>query len=113
MFNKRLLFTPKIMEMFNDFEKACDMAFPLVANIVWGSRGYFFPCYGMLKMHEDNYMHALCAVPGHYEERYALYKKLLQEGYKPVMSKDSGQFEGESPENLAVRLLPAVKYAWK
>jgi glycosyltransferase involved in cell wall biosynthesis len=113
MFNKQVLFTSRIMEMFKDYRNAYDMAFPLVANLVWGSRGYFFPCYGMLKMHPDSSVHSLCAVPGHYDERYSLFKKLLQEGYRPVISEDSDRFERESPEHRAVRVLPAVKHAWK
>jgi len=114
MFNKQVLFNPKILNMPPpDFPKADDMGFSLIAALECGSRSYYLPSYGMLKFHKQNVKEALYNRPGHYEDLYGLYKLLLNNGYKPVLSRSSSQsVNKDSPEQRAVQVLPAVKHPW-
>jgi len=117
MFNKRILSSPKILNMPpSNFPKADDMAFSLIAALEFGSRSYYLPSYGMLKFHEQRDEAALYDRSGHYEDLYAFYKFLLNSGYRPVLSKLSRQSVSEhyedSPEFRAVQILPVVKHSW-
>jgi len=114
MYNNRIL-TPRVLEriMRPDFGKGNDMIFPLVAAMECGSRVYFLPCCGMFKFHRQQTKAALCQQPGHYEARYAYYKLLLEEGYRPVLSRLSSRFANRnSPEQRAVRELRVRKHPW-
>jgi glycosyltransferase involved in cell wall biosynthesis len=113
MFRKQVLLHPRILNLAQGFPQADDMAFPLVAALVWGSRSFFLPSYGMLTMHHEASRHELYEAPGHQQDMYAQFKALWQEGYEPVLSRDLEETSGrEHPTRLAVRRLPAVQYRW-
>jgi hypothetical protein len=114
MFNKQILLNQKILDVVRplDYPQANDMAFSLIAALEFGSRGYFLPSYGMLKIHQQYTKVALNAETGHYDDRYALYKSLFNSGYEPVLSRLSAKSNKDTPEWRAVQLLPAVKHQW-
>jgi glycosyltransferase involved in cell wall biosynthesis len=113
MFNKQILLNARIMDLSRGFPKADDMAFPLVAALEWGSRSYFLPSYNMLEFHYEYNRNSLYEVSGHTQALYDQYNSLLKEGYQPVLSRNpANSSSGETPEQYAVRLLPAVKYCW-
>jgi hypothetical protein len=113
MFNKGILLSQRILNLADEFPRADDMAFGPVASREWGSKCYYVPSYGKLTMHEDHRIHALYAVPKHYDDLYSQYKGLIREGYCPVLSRfqqDPGL--AEHPEWRAVRMLPHSKVLW-
>jgi hypothetical protein len=114
MFHKELLATPGIMSISPEFPKADDMAFSLLAALQWGSRSYYLPSYGMLKLHQDHSLQPLYSVSGHYDDLYSQFKSLLRKGYPPVLSREPHPpLKGEAPEQQATRVLPREKYHWK
>jgi glycosyltransferase involved in cell wall biosynthesis len=114
MFNKQILLNARIMDLSRGFPNADDMAFPLIAALEWGSKSYFLPSYNMLEIHYEYNRNSLYEVSGHTQALYAQYNSLLKEGYQPVLSRNlTNSSSGETPEQYAVRLLPAVKYCWR
>lgn len=114
MFNKKIVLSERIQNMFRDTGRADDMAFPIVANLEWGSRSFYLPSNGMLEMHDQHAgIAALNAVPGHYTDLYAKYKDLLDEGYRPVIAGTSCQcIDADSPPIRAARRLTVRSYPW-
>jgi hypothetical protein len=114
MFSKRILLSPRVLEMSRDFPRADDMAFPLIAAMEWGSRSYFVPSYSMLKMHDQGVVDSLNTRASHYEELYSQYKNLLKQGYQPVLERndDAGPEFGASARRAAGKL-PIVTFSWK
>jgi hypothetical protein len=114
MFNKQILLNQRILDVVRplDYPQATDMAFSLIAALEFGSRGYFLPSYGMLKIHQQYTKGALNAETGHYHDRYALYKSLFSSGYEPVLSRLSAKSSRDTPEWRAAQLLPAVRNQW-
>jgi hypothetical protein len=113
MFNKGILANSRILNMSEGFSKADDMAFPLIAALEWGSRRYFLPSHNMLKMHDQGVINPLNKNHGHYDELYAQYRLLLDEGYQPVLAGIDPSSEADSPERRAARSLPLLTLPWK
>ena len=114
MFRKPVLLNQRVLEVATrpKFPKAYDMGFSLIAAVEYGSRRYYLPSYGMLKIHKQYTQGALSARSGHYDDRYALYKSLFNSGYEPVLSRLSAKSSRDTPEWRAAQLLPAVKHQW-
>lgn len=114
MFSKRILLSPRLMEMSRDFPRADDMAFPLIASMEWGSWSYFVPSYSMLKMHDQGVVDSLNTRESHYEELYSQYRRLLEQGYQPVLARnDYSSQDLSSAARRAVGKLPIATFSWK
>ncbi len=114
MFNKQVLSQKLLRRIISPpFPEADDMGFSLIAALECGSRSYYLPSYGMLGFHKDCTKGALYNRAGHYDDLYAFYKSLLNEGYKPVLSRLPSRFaECDLPSHWAVRAVPVVKHPW-
>jgi hypothetical protein len=114
MFNRETIMTPRLLQvvMRPEYVEATDMAFSLIAAIETGSRSYYLPSYGMLKFHREYKKEALTGKDGHYDARHALYKSLLKDGYRPVLSKACSRENREGPAWKAGQKLLAMKHKW-
>jgi hypothetical protein len=89
-----------------------DLGFPMAAFLEHGSESYFLPSYRMIRFHIQNRHKALNAYPGRADNLLALYKEMLANGYKPVLSRLSPQEYETSNEKRAVELLEKYKSLW-
>ena len=114
MFNKQIL-TPNVLKGVmptGEYSRADDMAFSLAAYLEHQSQTYYLPSYGMIEYHVQSKKNALYAQNGHYTDLYALYKAMLNRGYKPVMSRSSSLANNVTPEKKVVELIEQEKFSW-
>jgi hypothetical protein len=108
MFNKRILFHPAVMDLKPEHHASDSAWFPWVTSMALGSRKFYLPSHGMLRVHPESKVGALAAVPGFRKGQYAAYKRMWKLGYTPVMASPRHQ-RGDSPEAVAARdLRPEV-----
>ncbi len=88
MFNKTTVMHPRILDMTPEFKKSDDMGFSLIANLTNKSQVYYFPSWQRLKFHDtEKNNHAISKEKKYFDNIYAVWKSLWQEGYKPVLER--------------------------
>jgi len=78
-----------------------DMALGLLSNLLWNGITYAMPMYGRVDFHRDFQKNALHHKPNFYASRLAMYKQMLNDGYKPVITREP--LADDSPEMLLIR----------
>jgi hypothetical protein len=115
--NRRLLLDHQVLDMAmqrNQNEAiVSDMGFPLMASLVHGSRCHYFPAWNKIGFHSQAHKGAIYQVPGRHRDLLALFKRLYQSGYKPVLSRIRELSEPEAERvTWAAETLPAKVYSW-
>ena len=114
MYNRQIL-TPNVLKWVmptGEYSRADDMAFSLAAYLEHQSNSYYLPSYGMIEFNVQSKNNALYAQREHYSNLYALYKRMLNRGYKPVISRLSSLASESTPEKKAVELLEQQTFSW-
>jgi len=77
-----------------------------------GSRKFYMPSYGMLRIHPEAQRGALTALPGFRAGQYAGYKRMWKRGYVPVLATERHQGKTDSPEAVAAKTLRVEIDQW-
>jgi len=113
MFNKSILFHPMVADMSRGDERIQDYLFPVIAAMELGTQVYFVPSYQMLKFHHQKRIGAICEKPGFNIAAVSLLKSLINNGYKPLLTREQELFnDPSSPEAKAAKLGPRSEYPW-
>jgi glycosyltransferase involved in cell wall biosynthesis len=113
MFNKKILLNPEMLEILPEFQFADTAWFPWIPTILYGSRKFFFPAFGMLKFHKEKHKGAL-----HMQKDYEIFifkarKFMLEHGYLPVLSRlPQNKWVEGSAEYFASTNIKVVKRPW-
>jgi len=78
-----------------------DMALGLLSNLLWNGTTYAMPMFGRVDFHREFQKNALHRKPDFYPSRLAMYKQMLNHGYKPVITREP--YADDSPETLLIR----------
>jgi hypothetical protein len=109
MFNKRTLLHPSIMDLKPEDQASDSGWFPWLTTLVHGTRKYYMPSHGMLKVHPESKIGGLTALRGFREGQYAAFKRWWKLGYKPVLS---FPHDPDSPEVSAAREFRREERKW-
>lgn len=103
MFNKELIFDARAQRhlILRATPAAADMAIGLLSNMLWGGSTYAMPMYGRGNFHAEHKKHALHEQPNFLHNRFSLYKRMLKDGYQPVITR--GKLTEDSPEMQLIR----------
>ena len=112
MFNKRILYHPAVLTLAEEFPRSDSAWFPWVTSMALGSRKFYVPSFGMLRIHRESTRDALSNLPGFRAGQYAAYKQMWKRGYVPVLATERHQGRSDSPEALAARTLRLEIDAW-
>ena len=83
--------------------------FPWLTTLVHGTRKYYMPSHGMLRVHPESKIGGLTALRGFREGQYAAFKRWWKLGYKPVLSFPHAP---DSPEASAAREFRPEERKW-
>ena len=113
MFAKRILFESSILDLPPEHFRSDSSWFPWLTAMKLGTRKYYFPSYGRLRVHAEHEHAALDLSPGFRTELYAAYKRMWKRGYQPVLSRLADEPLAEaSPAMRAARSLPSETSLW-
>lgn len=113
MFDKRILLHPAVLDQPPERHFSDSSWFPWVTAMELGSRKYYFPSYGRLRIHEQHRHAALGELPGFRARLYATYKEMWRRGYTPVLGRAvKPGLADDSPEARAARSLPRETDPW-
>jgi len=112
MFNKRILFHSGLLDLAEEFHRSDSTWFPWLTSMKLGSRKFYMPSYGMLRIHAEARRGALTDQPGFRAGQYAGYKKMWKRGYVPVLATERHQGKTDSPEAVAARTLRVEIDPW-
>lgn len=87
-----------------------DMALGLLSNLLWNGATYAMPMYGRVDFHREFQNNALHHNPGFYPSRLAMYKRMLNDGYKPVITREA--YADDSPEMRLIRRQAPKVRSW-
>ncbi len=90
--------------------EADDMTLGLLPNLLWNGATYAMPMYGRADFHPDFQKNALHHKPNFYPNRLAMYKQMLHDGYKPVITREP--LADDSPEMLLIRQQEPKARSW-
>jgi glycosyltransferase involved in cell wall biosynthesis len=109
MFNKKILYDERILRCAMKYQFADTAWFPWLPSIIFGTKKYYFPSFGMLRFHKERKKNAICLRPGY--DRYILKmrKKMLKSGYKPVLSK---RLNKHYINEAVLKQLPIITKPW-
>ena len=114
MFNKNILMHPNMLNIPREYKFADTAWFPWIPNIIFGTRKYYFPSFRMLKFHKQKTLNALCKQDGYDDFIFLARNKMLDMGYKPVLSRShSMKFKSGSPEERASKTIPIITRKWR
>jgi len=107
MFNKQILAHPRIMNLKAEDQASDSGWFPWLTTLVHGTRKYYMPSHGMLKVHPESKIGGLTALKGFRKGQYAAFKRWWKLGYQPVLASPHAP---DSPEMTAAReLRPEIR----
>ncbi len=109
MFNKQILMHPRIMNLKAEDHASDSGWFPWLTTLVHGTRKYYMPSYGMLRVHPESKIGGLTALKGFRKGQYAAFKRWWKLGYQPVLASPHAQ---DSPEMTAAKELRAEVREW-
>jgi len=112
MFNKQILFHPAILNLPEEFHRSDSAWFPWLTAMELGSRKFYLPSYGMLRVHPESMRSALASLPGFRDGQYAAYKRMWKRGYTPVLATERHQGRTDTPEARAAQSLRTETDAW-
>lgn len=114
MFSKNIIMHPNILNLTpTEFPKAYDMTFSLEANKNFDSNVYYFPATGKLGQHADKIKHSLALTKNYEKDKFAVFKKYLQNGYEPVLSHlPQKKTVNTSPEQKAIKAIKPERHEW-
>ena len=113
MFRKRILFHPAMLDQGPEGARSDSSWFPWIAAMELGSRKYYLPTHGRLRVHAEHRHAALGDIPGFRTELYAAYKRMWRRGYRPVLGRTGAERVPDgSPERRAARSLPSETDLW-
>lgn len=112
MFSKRILFHPAMLDLPEESHRSDSAWFPWVPAMELGSRKFYMPSYGMLRVHPESSRDALSNLPGFRAGQYAAYKRIWKRGYVPVLATERHQGRTDSPEARAARTLRTETDEW-
>jgi len=113
MLNKRILLHPDMLDIPLAYKFADTAWFPWIPAIVHGTRKYYFPSFGMLQFHKEQYRASISRRDGYEKFIFSARKAMLDRGYKPVLSRSPSQrWRAGSPEQYAAQTLPIVTWPW-
>jgi hypothetical protein len=112
MFRKRLLLHPALLDLPEELHRSDSTWFPWLPAMELGSRKYYMPSHGMLRVHPESRKHALASLPSFRAEQYAAYRKMWKRGYMPVLATERHRGRTDSPEARAARTLPTEVDDW-
>jgi hypothetical protein len=112
MFNKELILDARAQRYLSFREKtpAGDMALGLLSNMLWKGDTYAMPMYGRVAFHDEYTKNALHIRPSAYSTRGKLYKSMLQDGYKPLITREA--LADDSPEMKLIKRAEPTVYPW-
>ena len=97
MFNKELILNARAQRLLVlRAMPAADMVIGLLSNMLWGGCTYAMPMYKRANFHAEHKKHALHEQPVFLRDRLSLYKRMLNDGYQPVITR--GELREDSPE---------------
>ena len=109
MFNKGLLLHPSIMNLGPENHASDSGWFPWMTSLELGTRKYYMPSYGMLRIHPESRIGGLTALAGFRKGQYGSFKRWWKRGYKPVMASPHAP---DSPEATAAREIGPEVREW-
>jgi hypothetical protein len=112
MFNKHILFNPAVADLPAEHHRSDSAWFPWVTAMELGSRKFYMPSYGLLRMHPEYRHAALAHGPGFRAGQYAAYRRMWKRGYVPVMASERQRGRTDTPEAIAARTLRPEVDAW-
>jgi hypothetical protein len=112
MFNKQILFHPALANLPPELHRSDSAWFPWLTSMELGSRKYYMPSHGLVRMHPDRTKGALASLPNFRREQYASYKRMWKRGYTPVLATERHRGRPDSPEARAARTLRPETDAW-
>lgn len=112
MFAKQILFHPTLLNLPEEFHRSDSAWFPWLTAMELGSRKYYMPSHGMVRVHAESAKAALGSLPGFRAGQYAAYKRMWKRGYTPVLATDRHRGRTDSPEARAARTLRREVDAW-
>jgi hypothetical protein len=113
MFRKRILFHPAILDLTPERLGSDSSWFPWVTAMELGSRKYYLPTHGRLRVHAEHRLASLSHLPGFQVELHQACKRMWKQGYVPVLGRTGDQRVPEgSPERRAARRLPSETDLW-
>lgn len=112
MFNKELILDARAQRYltFREMIPAGDMALGLLSNMLWHGTTYAMPMHGRVEFHPEFQKNALHVRPNFYPEITRLYKLMLRNGYKPLITRES--LADDSPEMKLIRRAEPTVYPW-
>jgi hypothetical protein len=113
MFRKRILFHPAILDLTPERLQSDSSWFPWVTAMELGSRKYYLPTHGRLRIHAEHRHASLSHAPGFQLALHQAFKRMWKQGYVPVLGRTGDQRVPEnSPERRAARSLPTETDLW-
>jgi len=112
MFRRRMLIHPALLDLPDELHRSDSAWFPWLPAMELGSRKYYMPSHGMLRVHPESRKHALASLPGFRAGQYAAYKKMWKRGYTPVLATERQRDRADTPEARAARTLRAEVDDW-
>src|SRR3546814_9420808 len=108
MFRRDTILHPEVFAEITSprFPKTDDMAFGTATSMKLGTRKYFMPSYGMVRIHRQARTRALATREGRDADLFAYYKQALSEGFRPLLLRQKQQGLGE--ETLEHRLAQSL-----
>jgi hypothetical protein len=113
MFDKSILFHREILDPPPERLRSDSGWFPFVTAMEFGSRKFYLPSHGRLRIHEERRLGALSGALGFQAELHAAYKQMWKRGYRPVLDRARGAPAArDSPEMRAARSLEPLTDYW-
>jgi glycosyltransferase involved in cell wall biosynthesis len=112
MFRKRMLLHPAFLDLPEELQRSDSAWFPWLPAMELGSRKYYMPSHGMLRIHPESRKHALASLPGFRAGQYAAYKAMWKRGYTPILTTERHRDRTDTPEARAARTLRAEIDDW-
>lgn len=112
MFAKQILFHPALQDLPVEFHRSDSAWFPWLTAMELGTRKYYMPSHGMVRVHAESAKAALGSLPGFRAEQYAAYKRMWKRGYTPVLATERHRGRTDSPEVRAAKTLRQERDAW-
>ena len=112
MFNKELILDARAQRHLtvNCGVASGDMTLGLLSNMLWNGTTYAMPMYGRVEFHPQFQTNALHVRPNFYPDINKLYKLVLRNGYKPLITRES--LAEDSPEMKLIRSAAPIVQPW-
>ena len=112
IFNKDLILDARVQRYLVKWKgsRPSDMTLGLLSNLLWNGTTFAMPMYGRVQFHPEYTKNALHIHPDTYPDRGKIYKSMLHDGYKPLITRET--LAEDSPEMKLIRRAEPTVYAW-